>query len=163
MKNSVIKSNAFWMLVISFFALSSSYGFEYFFQLNPCPLCIMQRFASIMLMFFILIYFVSDSWPKRLNFWIMIWLFVALGLSSALRQLWLQLFETADSSLCMPGFEELIQFFSWDTVLKMLFWGSNDCSTISWTLMGMPMSVWSLGYFVIILILSIREWLVVRR
>lgn len=163
MKQPVIKSNVFWMLILSFLALFFSYGLEYFFQLNPCPLCIMQRFATLIIAWLSLLYFVAESWSKRLSFWILLWFFIALGFCSALRQLWLQLFVVSDSSLCMPGFEELMRFFSWGTVIKMLFWGSNDCSTISWTFMGMPMSVWSLGYFICILFLSFRERLVVSR
>jgi len=163
MKNHVIKTPAFWLLILSVMAFSGSYLVEYLFALVPCPLCVMQRFATIGIVFLSLMFFVASAWPKRLSYWLSLWTFVFLGLSSALRQLWLQLFVRADSSLCMPGFEELIQFFSWDTVLKMLFWGSNDCSTISWTLMGMPMSAWSLAFFVSILFLSVGQWLQIRK
>jgi disulfide bond formation protein DsbB len=157
MKKNVMKNNSLIMLGLTFFVLLSSYALEYFFNLTPCPLCIMQRFCTVVLAFLCLLYFVLPREWKRTGFWMMQFIFILIGIISAGRQLWLQLFATHDSSLCMPGFEELIHYFSWDVILKMMFWGSNDCATVSWTLMGLPMSVWSMGYFILMLLLWIRQ------
>jgi hypothetical protein len=51
-------------------------------------------------------------------------------------------------------FEAILNYFSWDTVIKMLFWGSNDCATVSWKLIGMPLSGWSMAYFIIMFLLN---------
>lgn len=164
MKKNVMKNNALVMLTLTFFVLISSYVLEYLFSLTPCPLCIMQRLCTVVLAFLCLAYFVIPQWSKRLSFSLSQLLFIVIGIISAGRQLWLQLFATHDSSLCMPGFEELIHYFSWDMVLKMMFWGSNDCATVSWTFMKMPMSVWSMGYFLIMMLLCFRQlYLVVKQ
>jgi disulfide bond formation protein DsbB len=157
MRKNVINRNGFWMLGITFFTLLSSYAIEYLFLLTPCPLCMMQRLCTIMLAFSCLVFFVFPRrWIGYLFFGVQA-IFITLGMLTAGRQMWLQSFASGDSSLCLPGFEELVHYFSWDTILKMLFWGSNDCATVSWKLMGLPMSYWSMGYFVLMLFFIIGQ------
>jgi protein dithiol:quinone oxidoreductase len=154
MKINVVKNSSFWMLILTFVTLLTSLVLEHFLQLEPCPLCIMQRFCTVILAFFCLGHFVCQSWPKRWIFILSQTFFIVLGILLASRQLWLQLFiKESGSGVCLPGLEELLNYFSWDMVLKMLFWGSNDCATIAWRLMGMPLSVWSLVYFTVMFIL----------
>lgn len=156
MKLNVVKLSVFWMLVLTFLTLFSSLILEQFLQLEPCPLCIMQRFCTVVIAFFTLGHFVCETWSKRWGFISIQSFFIVLGILLASRQLWLQLYvKEAGSGVCLPGLEELLHYFSWDTVLKMLFWGSNDCATVAWRLMGMPLSVWSLAYFLFMFIFMI--------
>jgi disulfide bond formation protein DsbB len=157
MIKNVINRNGFWMLGITIFTLLSSYAIEYLFHLTPCPLCMMQRLCTIMLAFSCLIFFVLPRHMMGYLFSGFQAIFIILGILTAGRQMWLQSFAVGDNSLCLPGFEELVHYFSWDTILKMLFWGSNDCATVSWKLVGLPMSYWSMGYFLCMLLFLIRQ------
>lgn len=150
-----IKKSNFWMLIATFFVLLSSCSIEFFLQLEPCPLCIMQRFCTVVLAFLCLGNIVSENWSKRWWYFSLQAFVIALGVLLAGRQLWLQIFSVDDSSLCMPGFEALMHYFSWDIILKTLFWGSNDCATVAWRLLGMPLSAWALVYFLLMLFLFI--------
>lgn len=156
MKMNVVKSSALWMLVLTFLTLFLSLILERFLQLEPCPLCLMQRFCTIIIAFLCLGYFVCSIRGKHWVYLSIQTLFILFGILFASRQLWLQLYvQEAGTSVCLPGLEELLNYFSWDTVLKMLLWGSNDCATVAWRLMGMPMSVYSLAYFILMLLLMV--------
>ena len=159
MIKNVSDNSRWWMLGLTVFALLSSYGLEYVFNLSPCPLCIMQRLCTIVLAFSGLFYFIFPKFTKSYLFLGLQAMVILLGILTAGRQMWLQSVTTADTSLCMPGFEELVHYFSWDTILKMMFWGSNDCATVSWKLMGLPMSYWSMGYFLLMLFLLFSQFL----
>jgi disulfide bond formation protein DsbB len=163
MKKLATKNNAVLMLVLAVVSLTGSYFMQYVLDMQPCPLCIMQRFCSVMLTFLCLMYFIFECWPKRWSFLNLQLVFISLGLVSASRQLWLQLFAKDDGSLCMPGFEELIHYFSWDIILKVMFWGSNDCAATPWKFFGLPISVLSLVFFILMLLLWVRQVMLLQR
>lgn len=150
-----IKRSAFWMLILTFSTLLCSYSIEYFFQLEPCPLCIMQRLCTIFLAFLCLGNWVAEDWSKKIWYSLIQGFFMIFGTIFAGRQLWLQIMTADNNGICMPGFEALLHYFSWDIILKTLFWGSNDCATVAWRLLGMPLSAWSLVYFILMLFLLI--------
>ena len=157
MKRNVSNASSWWMLGLSVVTLLCSYGLEYVFDLSPCPLCIMQRLCTIILAFNCLGYFIFAKQTKTYIFFAFQASIILLGILTAGRQMWLQSLTATDNSLCMPGFEELVHYFSWDTILKMMFWGSNDCATVSWKFIGLPMSYWSMGYFLMMLFFLIRQ------
>jgi disulfide bond formation protein DsbB len=157
MKTNVMKSSSVWMVFITFFTLILSYSLEFVLQLEPCPLCLMQRFCTISLGFLCLGNFTAPVWSQKRWYQFTQLGFMILGFILASRQLWLQLLGPHDNSICMPGFEAILNYFSWDIIIKMLFWGSNDCATVAWRLMGMPLSAWSMGYFFLMFILWIWQ------
>jgi len=157
MNQPVIKSVNFWILIFSACALFATYFCEYCLHLSPCPLCLMQRFCIEILGFMSLGFFVVEQWSRLLWYRILYVAVILLGIILAARQMWLQLLSPHDSGACMPGFEALVSYFSWDVILKMLFWGSNDCATIAWRFLGLPLSAWSMLYFLVIFVLFIWQ------
>jgi len=157
MNQPVIKSLHFWILICSACALLSTFFCEYCLHLSPCPLCLMQRLCIEMLVFMSLGFFVAPQWSTQIWYRVLYLLVIVLGVVLAARQLWLQLFSTHDSGACIPGIEALLAYFSWDVILKMLFWGSNDCATVAWRFLGLPLSAWSMLYFVVIFVLFICD------
>ncbi|NDH09664.1 MAG: disulfide bond formation protein B [Gammaproteobacteria bacterium] len=157
MNQSVIKSVNFWMLIFSVFALFSTFFCEYCLHLSPCPLCLMQRLCIEILAFMCLGFFVAQKWSKLIWYRLLFLLVIALGVILAARQMWLQLFSSHDGGACLPGFEALVSYFSWDVILKMLFWGSNDCATVAWRFLGLPLSAWSMLYFLVIFVLFMLD------
>ena len=79
-------------------------------------------------------------------------LFASGGLFFALRQVWLQLQPVDIGGMCMPGLDQLIDYISWNTVIKSFFWGSTDCSEVVLSWFGLSMPVWSSAYFGIMLV-----------
>lgn len=158
MNHNATRSYSFWMLILTFSTLFISYSLEYVLQLEPCPLCLMQRFFTVLLAFLCLGQFTSAVWAKKRVYLFTEGLLMLLGLVLASRQFWLQSQGGHDNSLCMPGFEAILNYFSWDVIIQMLFWGSNDCATVAWRLMGMPLSAWSMGYFLLMMVLWIGHY-----
>lgn len=158
MNHNVTRSHSFWMLILTFSTLFMSYSLEYVLQLEPCPLCLMQRFCTVMLAFFCLGQFTLTHFSKKRVYLFVEWLLIVLGFVLASRQFWLQSQAVHENSICMPGFEAILNYFSWDVIIKMLFWGSNDCATVAWRLMGMPLSAWSMGYFFLMMVLWIGHY-----
>lgn len=152
-----MRNNAFLMLILSVLAILSSYAMQFLLDMQPCPLCIMQRFCTVVLVFLCLSYFCFERWGKKNSFLISQIIFIVLGVVLAARQMWLQIFTHNDAGLCLPGFEQLVHYFSWDIILKVMFWGSNECGTVAWTLLGLPTSVWTLGFFSLMFVLWIRQ------
>ena len=152
-----MRNNAFLMLILSVLAILSSYAMQFLMDMQPCPLCIMQRFCTLVLVFLCLCYFCFESWGKKNSFLISQIIFIVLGVVLAARQMWLQIFSHNEAGLCLPGFEQLVHYFSWDIILKVMFWGSNECGTVAWTLLGLPTSVWTFGFFTLMFVLWIRQ------
>lgn len=158
MNSNVIRSYSIWMLILTFSTLLISYSLEYVLQLEPCPLCLMQRFCTVVLAFLCLGQLTSVVWSKKRAYLFLEVTVMVLGFILASRQFWLQSQGAHDNSLCMPGFEAILNYFSWDVIIQMLFWGSNDCATVAWRLMGMPLSAWSMGYFFLMMVLWIGHY-----
>lgn len=129
-----------------------SFYLEYGFDLEPCPLCLMQRYlvALIGLSSFI----ASRMLEKRsLKPILGIQLFFCLsGGYFAGRQLWLQSLPPDKAPACMPSLDTLIHYFPWQDVLQALFLGSGDCAEDRWQFLGITLAAWSLLFFLCVFV-----------
>ncbi|KTD17558.1 disulfide bond formation protein B [Legionella jordanis] len=148
----------YWQILLSivtFFVLSSSFYFQYVKGLQPCPLCLMQRFCVILLMLVTLSALGIHS-LKLSKILTSLQIVLALsGLFFASRQLWLQSLPSQEVPACMPQLDILIRYFPWNDVLHALFWGAGDCAEISWKWLGLSMAGWSSLYFLFMLLTGI--------
>lgn len=136
----------FFVLILSLFVLSGSYYFQYMDEMLPCPLCLMQRFCTVFIALFSLAAWIWTGPPTRI-LTLFQWAFCLLGIYFASRQIWLMAFVKEDTGACLPGLDIMLRYFPWQDTLHTLIFGSADCSRIQWTWLGLPMPVWSLGYF----------------
>ncbi|MBA2709916.1 MAG: disulfide bond formation protein B [Tatlockia sp.] len=151
------------LALISLIVLAASFYFEYFRGLEPCPLCLMQRF-SVFLLFAISFTGTAIRSLKAGKVIAFFQFFIAaLGLYFAGRQLWLQSLPPGQAPSCMPDLGVLIRYFPLKDVFKALFWGTKDCAEITWQWLGMPMPAWTALYFFIMLIAAIPLFWVLRR
>ncbi len=134
--------------------VAGSFYFQYVKGFQPCPLCFMQRVCACVLMFFLLVGLSLRSLRRARYVVFFQFVFAAAGLFFALRQLWLQLFTSHDTSVCMPGLEMLVRYFPWRQVVNVFFWGSNACSEVTWYGLGLSMAAWSALYFGCVLFFS---------
>lgn len=156
-------------MVGSLSLVSGAYFLEYYFKLDPCPLCHLQRYVLFAITFF---FFVGIFFPKQCGRWLKFLLgFVeivlsVLGISLALRHIWLQYTVTDDMvSNCTAGLERLLQFQPLMQVLEEVLIKSNACGKIDFTILKLPLSVWSLFGFIALLCYScwIIFWIIKRR
>ena len=141
-----------WLLLITMLVIIFSFYLEYKGWL-PCPLCVMQRICA----FDIALCSIGLMCIQRkfmLRCLLVVSIFLALsGIFFATHQLWLQHHVAiAANEMCMPGFNMLVRYFSWSVILHTMFWGTSSCSNETLHLLGISMPVWSIIYFIWVLI-----------
>lgn len=135
------------LAIITLGVFITSLYLQYKVGLQPCPLCLMQRFCVILLLLLCLLTVMPITLRTLKRFTLLQILFASAGLYFSLRQLWLLTLPSGQMPACMPGLDILIQYFPWQTVAQALFWGSGDCSESPWRLFGLSLPGWSTLYF----------------
>ena len=127
--------------------------------LEPCPMCIVQRYALIIVGMFCAIAALSKS-PASWRFWgLMAVAMSAFGAFTAARQSWLQWFPP-EVSMCGRDFYGMIENYPIRRAIPMIFKGSGDCTAIDWTFLGGSIANWSFVWFVVFGLAML--WLLVR-
>jgi disulfide bond formation protein DsbB len=115
--------------------------------LVPCPMCIVQRYAMVLMAFVALL---GASMPGRKTALIAgSWLVLLAGGGAyvAARQTWLQWYPPEVVS-CGRDFYGMIETFPLQRAIPMIFKGGGDCSKVDWTLLGGSIANWSFLAFV---------------
>ena len=131
-------------------------GFGLYLQhglhLEPCPLCILQRMAFIGIgLTALLAYLFNPRGVGRMFFGLLIALFSAAGAAVAARNLWLQHLPPDKVPECGPGLEYLMDTFPLAKALPMVLQGSGECAKVEWTMLGLSIPAWALGWFLVFL------------
>ncbi|TFY99442.1 disulfide bond formation protein B [Ramlibacter henchirensis] len=115
--------------------------------LEPCPMCIVQRYALILVG---VIAGASAAIPRR-GAWITgsVLALAASGFGAfvAARQSWLQ-WHPPEIVSCGRDFYGMIETFPLKRAIPMIFRGSGDCTKIDWTFLGLSIANWSFVAFV---------------
>lgn len=147
-----------------FIACSGLLGFGLYLQhvggQEPCPMCIMQRYAFVLVALIALIAALHGPRRSGAALYGLLTLGVSLaGAGVAGQQTRLQL-QPPSLAECGPGFEYMMESFGFAEALPMIFRGAGDCSAVDWTFLGLTIANWSLLCFIAIALFSL--WLVVR-
>jgi disulfide bond formation protein DsbB len=122
--------------------------------LEPCPLCILQRYAFTLVALFALIATVLPGrWLTALAGGLTT-LAAAAGAGVAGWHTWLQHFPPEVAS-CGPGLETMITELPLSTALPRIFQGSGNCTEVDWTMLGLSIAEWSLVWLLILLVASV--------
>lgn len=122
---------------------------------EPCPLCILQRYAFVLVGLIALAGGVHNPGKNGIRVYAGLILLAALtGVGLAARQSYLQL-QPPDLSSCGPGLEYIVDNYGLAKALPMIFQGSGDCASIDWTFLGLSIANWSLLWFAATAVLAI--------
>jgi disulfide bond formation protein DsbB len=137
------------MFLMAFFASVSIMGaalyLEYEVGLQPCSLCIVQRFFVVVFGLCCLAAAVHFPRTRGLRIYTAIALLsTLLGGLAATRQLWLQDHADTAAVTCHPGLWQMLQHAPLLQALKVLVMGTPDCGSVNWTLLGLSLPEWSL-------------------
>jgi len=128
-------------------------GFGLYLQhvvgLEPCPMCIVQRYALLLVALTAGLAALSKGPGILLLGSGLLLLFAGFGAFVASRQSWLQWFPPEVAS-CGRDFYGMIETFPLQRVIPMIFKGSGDCSVIDWTFLGLSIANWSFLSFIAI-------------
>ncbi len=122
-------------------------GFALFAQhvlfLDPCPLCILQRIAVILIGLVFLIAAIHNPGISGGRFYaVFAGLFAAAGTGVAAWQVYLQNLPPDEVPACGPGLEYMVENFPLKDALSMIFKGSGECAEVAWRLFGLSMPTW---------------------
>ena len=122
--------------------------------LEPCPMCIVQRYAMVLVALFAGL---SAAAPRRgvhIAGAVLVIVTAAFGAFVAARQSWLQWYPPEVSS-CGRDLYGMIENFPLQRAIPMIFKGSGDCSKVDWTFLGGSIANWSFLCFCAIAALSL--------
>ena len=130
-----------------FLACAGMMGFalyaQYILLLDPCPLCVFQRIATISLGIVFLIAALHDAGNLGSKVYAaLVTLTAGFGAGVAIWHVRLQNMPTDEVPSCGPGFEYIMDNFALFDALSLIFKGSGECADVVWRLLGLSMPSW---------------------
>lgn len=110
--------------------------------LEPCPMCIVQRYALTGVALIAGLTALSRSAGVLMGGSALMLLSAGFGAFVAARQSWLQWYPPEIAS-CGRDFYGMIETFPLQRVIPMIFKGSGDCTKIDGTFLGLSIANWS--------------------
>lgn len=114
--------------------------------LEPCPMCIVQRYAVVLVALVGGLTALSRTKGVHLGGAVLLLSSAGFGAYVAARQSWLQWYPPEVVS-CGRDFYGMIETFPLQRAIPMIFKGSGDCSKIDWTFLGGSLANWSFLFF----------------
>jgi len=115
--------------------------------LEPCPMCIVQRYALVLVAVVSGLTALARSKGLLITGASLLVLLSGFGAFVAARQSWLQWYPPEVAS-CGRDFYGMIETFPLQRAIPMIFKGSGDCSKVDWTFLGGSIANWSFLCFV---------------
>ena len=128
--------------------------------LEPCPMCIVQRYALVLVTLVAGVSALSARRPVLITGASLLVLLSGFGAFVAARQSFLQWYPPEIVS-CGRDFYGMIETFPLKRAIPLIFKGSGDCTAIDWTFLGGSIANWSFVCFALIAVMALT--LVVRQ
>ena len=148
-----------WLGVFLIVAYLLGYGYylQYVEYLDPCPLCMTQRFFYYGIGISALIgLFLHRSWAGMRIASFLMFLATIGGLVTAGRQVWMQHLPADQVPACGPGLAFWLDNMPWMQTLQLLFKGDGNCAEVHWRFLGLSIAEWSLIWFLIFAVVALR-------
>ena len=127
---------------------------QHFRGLEPCPMCIVQRYALVLVAVVAgLTAFARQKGLLMTGASLMVVL-SGFGAFVAARQSFLQWYPPEVAS-CGRDLYGMIETFPLKRAIPMIFKGSGDCTKIDWTFLGLSIANWSFVCFVVIALIGL--------
>jgi len=129
--------------------------------LNPCPMCIVQRYAMIGVLVVALIGSLLRKPGGLAVLGALLALQAVFGAFVAARQSWLQWYPP-EIVTCGRDFYGMIENFPIGRAVPMIFKGSGDCTKVDWTFLGGSIANWSflcfIGFALMGMGIAVQAW-----
>ncbi len=129
---------------------------QYAGHLEPCPMCILQRYAfsGVILVSLAAALHGSRRSGPRVFYGCLLVLLSLAGGGVAAWQSYIQRFPP-NLAECGPSLSYMLESFPLSSSLPMIFRGAGDCTAIDWTFLGLSIANWSLLSFALIAIAAV--------
>jgi disulfide bond formation protein DsbB len=121
--------------------------------LEPCPMCIVQRYALILIVLVAALTGASGKKGVHLSGALSLLPIAGFGAYVAARQSWLQWYPPEVVS-CGRDFYGMIETFPLQRAIPMIFKGGGDCTKVDWIFLGGSIANWSFLCFSVVALLS---------
>jgi protein dithiol:quinone oxidoreductase len=129
--------------------------------LNPCPMCIVQRYALIGVALLAGMGWRMHRWGPIAVVGALMTLVSGFGAFVAARQSWLQWYPP-EIVTCGRDLYGMIENFPLQRVIPLVFKGSGDCVKVDWTFLGGSIANWSfvcfVGFGLIAVVITFKTW-----
>jgi disulfide bond formation protein DsbB len=156
-----------WVFTAMFLACAGLMGYGLYLQhvqnLEPCPLCILQRYAFIAVGVVALVAAVHA--PGRAGqaiYGLLVALAAGTGAGIAARQTWLQ-HNPPNVLDCGPDLAYMLDAFPLSQVLPKIFKGEGDCAKVTWSFLGLSIAEWALLWFALFVLAGLYLLIARRR
>ena len=132
---------------VGFLACAGMMGFalyaQYVLLLEPCPLCVFQRLATIALGIVFLLAALHGAGTVGSRIYAgLVFITAGFGVGVAGWHVYLQSLPADRVPGCGPGFEYIMENFALFDALSLIFQGSGECAEVLWSLLGLSMPTW---------------------
>lgn len=129
---------------------------EHYMGLLPCPLCIIQRIAFVLIGLTCLAAVLHNPAPRQGRaragaarvYGVVTTVFAALGAAIAGRQVWLQYQPAEQLPSCLPSLDYMMEVLPLQEIFGLLFSGTADCAAVTWTFLGLSIAECTLIAFI---------------
>ena len=133
--------------LLGFLCCAGMMGFalyaQYVLLLDPCPLCVFQRIATILLGIVFLIAALHNPGIVGARVYaFLVFLTAGFGVGVAGWHVNLQNLPADEVPGCGPGFEYIMDNFALFDALDLIFKGSGECADVVWRMFGLSMPTW---------------------
>ncbi len=126
--------------------------------LVPCPMCIVQRYALVLVALLAGLTALGKSRGAHVSGIALMILAAGFGAFVAARQSWLQWYPP-EVVTCGRDFYGMIENFPLQRAIPMIFRGGGDCIKVDWTFLGGSIANWSFLCFVAIILVALAQLL----
>ena len=152
------------VLLVCSVLIAIAYYMQYVLYLAPCPLCMVQRIAVMLIGLWCLIAFVHNPARRgRMVYPIVLMILSLLGIVFAGRHVWLQHLPSDRIPECFPGLEFILANHPFTQALKIIFGGTGECAETQWTLLGISIPGWTLIAFIAISAVAVVQMTKLKR
>jgi len=142
-------------------------GFALYLQhslgLEPCPMCILQRYAFIAVGVIALAAAIQNpALLGRRIYSALLCVMAATGGGVAIRHVYLEHYPPKIFD-CGADVGFMLESFPLTQVLPMIFRGTGDCTKVPWRFLGLSIAEWSLICFALLIVAAIVAAVVKRR
>lgn len=135
--------------LIAFGLLATSAHFQWVMGLEPCPLCLVQRYVMLLIAIIFLLGAVYRG-QRFIGLHAFVTLLIAsFGGTVSGRQVWLQHLPADQVPACGPDLAYMFQHLPFWHAIQMLFQGTADCGEVQWTFFNLSIPEWTLGFFIL--------------
>jgi len=141
--------------LLGLLACAGLLGFAYYAQyglgLEPCPLCIMQRIAVLVVGLLFLAALVHNPGDRGARVYgVLIDLSALAGIAVAARQIWIINQPPGSVAECGASLDYMMAVLPPHEVLMKVLTGSGECAKVDWTFLGLNMPTWVLMSLVVV-------------